>query len=230
MPAYLRLQFRESEMKRQELHLASFGDLEGARKVRKSDFAKGSLPELARARDQLYTDGKARVSKALGRAEWEAGDSEDEEDEVDLDEVLERKKALRMQRIKNLSLPATLSQRGAAMQKTSQSASQRASAFQDQHHAEKAFHRKVQGGPPMMLLRSHSLSLSLSLSLPLTLSPSHSHSHPLTLTLTLSLSHSPHVAIRSGSSGVTATPIAVWGPGFDQPAGRRPRYPFRECV
>lgn len=106
MPSYLRLQYREEATKRKVLHLASIGDMEAAAKVKKKNRLGGKLLDLARARDEQYTAGKVQVHRDLGRVEWQE-ESEDEEEAMGLDMLLETKRQQHHQRFGNLALPGT---------------------------------------------------------------------------------------------------------------------------
>eukprot|EP00961_Rhodomonas_salina_P263971 3567575-Rhodomonas_salina.1 len=58
------------------------------------------------ARDEQYTAGKVQVHRDLGRVEWQE-ESEDEEEAMGLDMLLETKRQQHHQRFGNLALPGT---------------------------------------------------------------------------------------------------------------------------
>mmetsp|Transcript_33468 Transcript_33468/g.105432 ORF Transcript_33468/g.105432 Transcript_33468/m.105432 type:complete len:941 (-) Transcript_33468:53-2875(-) len=105
MPNYLRLQFRESAERSRRKKLAALGDLEGARQVRKSELARGSILHLARARDEVYTSRGMRKVGGGGLPMWDQV-MEDEEEVEDLEAIMGRREKDRQMRWRKLKIGA----------------------------------------------------------------------------------------------------------------------------
>lgn len=80
--------------------------MEAAAQVRKTKLG-GSLLNLARARDEQYNTGRARLFRNIGRAEWTEEDDDEEEDKAGIDAIVQSKLQSRLDRFGKLALPGS---------------------------------------------------------------------------------------------------------------------------